>query len=230
MVTEQMRTEDSHAHYVTCDEYATKVNWNSFNGSAHIEERPGGATLFRQGDPAREFFYIESGMVKLVHVGEGGRECIVDLRSPGRIIGLAPATLGEPYPVSAITLIRSMVRRINAAALLRVSASDPDLCLHLRKSQSHQIMDDYARFTQVACLSARVRFERLLARLIAELHPGKHHQPVRLKLPLRNWEIAQLLLVTPAYLSRLLKSMEQEGIIQRSRGWLTVLHPSVLAR
>ncbi|MGH2376405.1 MAG: helix-turn-helix domain-containing protein [bacterium] len=47
-------------------------------------------------------------------------------------------------------------------------------------------------------------------------------------MPLRHWEIAQLLAVTPAYLSRLFNRLEQEGILLRRKGWLTISDPDNL--
>jgi CRP-like cAMP-binding protein len=35
--------------------------------------------------------------------------------------------------------------------------------------------------------------------------------------PLKHWEVAQLIAVTPAYLSRLFNQLELEGVIRRDR-------------
>jgi len=45
---------------------------------------------------------------------------------------------------------------------------------------------------------------------------------MRIHNPLKHWEIAQLISVTPQHLSRLLKRLEEEGIIRRNKGWLII--------
>jgi len=53
---------------------------------------------------------------------------------------------------------------------------------------------------------------------------------IRFELPLRNWELAQLLGVTPEHLSRILRDLTKEGIIRRAKGWILVERPEKLWR
>jgi len=50
----------------------------------------------------------------------------------------------------------------------------------------------------------------------------------RFQLPLKHWEAAQLLAITPTYLSRLLTELESEEIISRKNGWISVNKPASL--
>jgi len=43
---------------------------------------------------------------------------------------------------------------------------------------------------------------------------------MRLQMPLKHWEVAELIAVTPEHLSRVLRQMETEGILRREKGWL----------
>jgi len=45
---------------------------------------------------------------------------------------------------------------------------------------------------------------------------------------MKNWEVAQLLALTPQHLCRLIKQMEDEGIIMRKKGWLILSEPKKL--
>ena len=47
------------------------------------KEFPAGKELFRQGSAAQSVYLIERGIVKLLHLGEGGKEIIIGLRYPG---------------------------------------------------------------------------------------------------------------------------------------------------
>jgi CRP-like cAMP-binding protein len=45
---------------------------------------------------------------------------------------------------------------------------------------------------------------------------------VLLRLPLKHWELAQLIAVTPEYLSRLLNKMQQDGVVRRKKGFMII--------
>jgi len=73
-------------------------------------------------------------------------------------------------------------------------------------------------------LTARQRLEQLLLQMIS----SKSQKEMRLKWPLKLEEIAQLIAVQPEHLSRVLKEMEEEGMIQREKGGIVVSDPQRL--
>jgi CRP-like cAMP-binding protein len=48
--------------------------------------------------------------------------------------------------------------------------------------------------------------------------------------PIRRGDLAAVVGTTPEHLSRLLKELEEAGIIRREDGWLVVLEPAALRR
>ncbi len=198
------------------------------NGVARPECHVAGTKLFTQGMPATATFYIESGLVKLSASAQLGREFIVELRNAGRMIGLASALTGQPYPMTATLLTNCNVRRVDAGTLLRLTNSDNEICRRLLLLQSYEVLRNHDGFTQLACASAEERLKRLLWEILLELGLASSDKPARLNLPLRNWEIAQLLVVSPAYLSRMLKRMEKQELLVRKKGWLIIPDPQKL--
>src|SRR5919197_5060499 len=65
---------------------------------------PAATSLFFQGDTAREAFYIERGLIKLIHLSGDGQELIIGLRSQGSFLGSSSVIVHEPHPVTAITV------------------------------------------------------------------------------------------------------------------------------
>ena len=51
---------------------------------------------------------------------------------------------------------------------------------------------------------------------------GLSFRPGNIRCPLRQWEVAQLVGVTPSYVSQLLGELEREGVVRRERGWIWV--------
>jgi len=47
---------------------------------------------------------------------------------------------------------------------------------------------------------------------------------------LKNWEVAQLLALTPQHLCRLVKQLENEGLLMRKNGWIILSDPKKLWR
>ncbi|HSE99135.1 MAG TPA: Crp/Fnr family transcriptional regulator [Blastocatellia bacterium] len=185
-------------------------------------EFPAGVELFKQGSCAREVYLVERGLAKLICVTSEGQEIIVGLRSPGWILGANSAILGKPYPVGAVTLTRSRLRCIYAEQFIRLVRSDLEFSWYLQILQNQEMTDHLAHIVGQRCLTARQRFEQLLLRLVASIHHGRARQAVRFRLPMKHWEMAQLIGITPEHLCRLERKMEQEGLLQRENGWLVI--------
>lgn len=191
---------------------------------------PATIELYRQGAAATEVYYIESGLVKLVRTEEGGQELITDLRFPGYLLGDASIISDRPHPLTAVTLVETRVRRIPANVFCRLLRIDEQFAWGIRQMQSREAFDNVARIAQLGCVPARQRLEHLLRLLIKVRVAKAPGEAVRLELPLKHWEIAQLIAVTPAYLSRLLNQLERANLLLRRGGWIIVPEPHKLWR
>jgi CRP-like cAMP-binding protein len=67
-----------------------------------------GQTLARQGDPARHFYLLESGFLKLLQLTADGTELIVRFIAPGDPFGGVVALSDAPYPVTAVAVQPSL--------------------------------------------------------------------------------------------------------------------------
>jgi CRP-like cAMP-binding protein len=76
---------------------------------------------------------------------------------------------------------------------------------------------------RISCLPAQERLADLLWELAHALELANSSDEVPLRLPLKHWELAQLISVTPEYLSRLLKKMQQDGIVRQNKGGLMII-------
>jgi len=176
--------------------------------------------LFRQGNKPDGVFFIERGLVKLVRVEKGGSELIVRVSERGAFLGAESVIIEEAYPVTATTLTTSSFRRISAPAFRKLLMQNSSLSWHLHQAHSHEISDQMIRVAQLGCSSARTRFEELIWQLILTMELNLSASEIRLDMPLRNWEIAELIAVTPEHFSRMPREMETEGVLRRHKGWL----------
>jgi CRP/FNR family transcriptional regulator len=187
-----------------------------------------GIEISHQGAPTKNIYLIERGLVKLTRLEEDGREIIIDLRFPRWMIGSASAVIHRPYSVTAVTLTRCDLRRIPLEDFLRLLKTDSQFSWYLHELHSREVFQHVARVAQLGCLSARHRLEELLWQLISSLDLTDSQREIKIDMPLKNWEVAALIAVAPAYLSRLLNQMEEDHTLYRRNGWLIVPDPQKL--
>jgi CRP-like cAMP-binding protein len=190
--------------------------------SVPSREFPPSTTLFIQGATPREAFYIERGLVKLIRMSENGQELAVGLPSQGSLLGAASLIVQEPYPFTAITVTSCALIRMPADLFLRLAKTDEEFCWYLHEVHSREIHQQAGQLAALRYLSARQRFERLLLRFLSSMPVHESQTSMRIRLPLKHWEIAQLIGIRPEHLSRVLQEIKQEGILREEDGCMIV--------
>ena len=182
---------------------------------------PAGVTLCRQGEPIREVFHVQRGLVKLMRVNASGRERIVGLRSAGWFVGATAVILGEPAAATAVTLTSTEMSRMCALGFRQRLQSDVELSWRIHRMHSQEIDVDLIDTGDLHALRSRDRLVAFLRALPASPGgcPDEGHRVI---LPLRQWEMGQLLGMTAPYVCRLLRELEREGTLYR-RGSVFVL-------
>lgn len=198
--------------------------WDAFYSSTPLHVFPATAELFQQGSPSLSVYFLEHGLIKLVRMEENGRQVIVSFRFPGSLVGAASAIIDEPHSMIAIALTRCSILCIPTKSFLYFVQTDAKLSWQLHQVHSREAFDRPFQVAQFVCLSARQRLERLLRQFAAALEIRPDHGEMRLRLPLKDMEIAEVLGITPEHLCRVLKQMRQEGIIHREKGWFLISH------
>jgi CRP-like cAMP-binding protein len=218
---------DSNSTLQSKDTFASLFSdeWIEFNDIAPAQIYPDGTELFGQESPAREVYIINRGLVKLMRLEQEGHGLIVGLRFPGWILGSASVITNKPHPVTAVTLTKCQLCRVPSETFLHLLSTDLRLSWHLLQMLSREVVEQSAHVAQLGCLTAPCRFEQLLWQLIMSLGLHQTHKTIRLQLPLKHREIAELIAVTPEHLSRILKKMQDKGIITQHKGWIVILDP-----
>jgi len=78
-----------------------RERWLARAGSATFKR---GHVLARQGDPARHFYLVESGFLKVLQLTPEGAEVIVRFIAPGEPFGGVVALGNAVYPVTTIVV------------------------------------------------------------------------------------------------------------------------------
>jgi CRP/FNR family cyclic AMP-dependent transcriptional regulator len=181
--------------------------------------------VLQQGRLGTCVFFILSGMMKLVHLDQKGREVILALRGPGWIIGASALILNEPNDATAATVTSCQLVRLNAEEFAKLVKTDLRFSEYLHLLNARDIKDHITHLVDMVCLSALDRLRKFLSEVVNDFGLLPTSTPGDKIVPLKQWEIAELLGITPEHLSRLLKVLESKGVIHR-RGKLVLSHAS----
>jgi CRP-like cAMP-binding protein len=174
-----------------------------------------GSQLFFQEDPAHSVFLVERGLIKLTRAHADGRgDRIVGLRGRGWVLGAAAAIANEQHVATGTAVVSSEVRRVAAAEFLLLLQTNQLLASHILQMHAREVSVGLTRLGDEA-IPAISRLRRLLLDLASSSGSREHPNECRVKIPLRQWEIAQLLGVAPPYLCQLLSELQTEGALRR---------------
>lgn len=187
------------------------------------------SVIISQDTPAAAVYFIESGLVKLSRIEPTGREVIAGLRRRHWLMGSPAVFLRKQYSFNVTTLVACRMRRISAQKFLDLVETDAAFSRALLRMLSQEVYTQGRQFVNLGCQCAKERLKRLLYEVITEMViTPDAQQEIKLQVPLKHREMAQMIAVTPEHLSRLLKSLEQEGAIKRDGNVLMVRNATAL--
>jgi CRP-like cAMP-binding protein len=180
--------------------------------------REAGATLCAQGERPRTTYFIKEGFVSLSAVSPRGAEVLLTLRGPTALL-CTEAMRGDPSPYEVKTLSRVKLCGIagdQMSAWVGPDRSPARAVLDLLLTEG-KLQRDEVNYRQGDCLARVARFALANARFLAD-RPNA----------IRKQVVARLLGMRPETLSRCLTRLEQDGVLDASRG-VRVLDPRRLA-
>ncbi len=180
--------------------------------------------IFSQGESPQNFCFVCDGLVKLTRTESDGARAIVGLRKKGWLLGAAPL-LGEDYASTAETVTRSKLCFVPIEKFRQAMETDAVFSQWVAMIFSRQVYSSVFSISERSSLSGRQRLEKFLWEMTQNEKNFKANKAVKIPIPLKLWEVAQLIALTPQHLCRLIKQMEKEGIILRKNGWLVIPEP-----
>lgn len=197
---------------------AEKEGWKEIEGLAPLQVYPAGIQLFQQSFPAQDVYFISRGLVKLVYVDHSGRELIFGMPSSNALLGATSAILQQRHPLTAVTLTRCDLQRLPADVFRQLLRTNTQLSWHVHRRHCYELYEEVTQMASLKCLSVQHRVEQFLLQLISAMDIKEAQSEIRVHLPFKHWEIAELIAVTPEHFSRVLKRMEQQGTMRREKG------------
>ncbi len=172
-----------------------------------------GRLLFQRGEPARSFFVVLEGQVKLFLQSRAGEEKILELMGPGQSFAEAVMFMeGHEYPVSALAVEATTLLVVPSRDYLAALKDNPATCLRLLAKLSQRMHGQVREIEELTLETAGNRLIRhLLRRATAAPQGGSHVQ-----LDETRQMLASRLAIKPETLSRLLRVLTDAGLIDSS--------------
>ncbi|MCB1454425.1 MAG: Crp/Fnr family transcriptional regulator, partial [Rhizobiaceae bacterium] len=118
-----------------------------FLDTVTIEEFEKRHPLFREGDPARAFYFVIRGWVQLSRIDATGKEAAVGLFGPGESFGEAAMFLGNKYPVDAHVVEAARLARVDSDRMMKLLETNSGLCFAMLGSMSLHLHKLVARLS-----------------------------------------------------------------------------------
>lgn len=185
---------------------------------------PSDTHVFDQGSHSDEFYTVISGWLAAYTIRTDGQKQIHEFILPGAFVGYEPDqahTVGFGLKCLTDTRLCAFSRH----KFLTLCQSDSRLAMRLAHLMSVQRHSAWRFLTDCLHLPARQR----VAKFLLDLHEQANQsatpaQPQQTRLPLTQEDIASAVGLTNVYVSRTLRLLREEGILQFRAGLLTILN------
>lgn len=180
-----------------------------------------GEPVFAQGDPARRFYLVRRGQIKLFRLSPEGNEKVLELIRPGQTFAEALLFMSGPvgYPVHAEAVEASELLSFDNARFRTLLRESVDTCFRLMAAMSRRLHSQINEIDQLTLHSAT---SRLVSYLLEELPEDVIASP-QVRLTTSKTVIASRLSIQPETLSRILARLARKGHLE-VRGANIVLH------
>jgi CRP/FNR family transcriptional regulator len=177
-----------------------------------------GETLFAQGQSSSNLFALNSGMVKITSNAADGREQIVGLSTPGRLLVGLQSIGQEHYGYSAIAATDGNACKIRHRALLTALVEHAEIAMRLITALNAQLAHSRSLMEVMGHKTAAAK----IASFILLLAPKVRDYNERFTLPFSRNDMADLLGLSEETVCRQMADMRRNGVLYAPRGKMQI--------
>lgn len=189
----------------------------------HVGPFREGDHIFREGDPFNAIAAVRGGTVKTYVNDASGREQVLGFFLPGEVIGLN-AIATSRYPCNAVALDTVVLCRFSFPMMATLAGRMPGLQRHLFNLLSQDIGKASLLAGNYTADERLAAFLVLLSRRFSE----RGFSATRMRLTMARTDIANYLRLAPETVSRVLRRLQDEGVLNVERRDLEILQPAAL--
>jgi len=191
-----------------------------------------GETIYAMGEAPKALYCVSQGLVGLRMLHPDGFSVIVEIGGAGDLIGTRAILRDQPHRTAAEALTEVELCVLPRPVARRLLAAEPGL--HQRLVERCLVSLDTAQdaMLEAAAMSNLDRLERLLRRIVAHCARSAGDAAgtsagrcEAVRLPLSREDLAGMLGVRQETLSRLLRRLKDDGVLQVSGRHLVLCRP-----
>jgi CRP/FNR family transcriptional regulator, anaerobic regulatory protein len=177
-----------------------------------------GEVLFMQGQPSTCLYAVTDGMVKICTHSPDGREQIVGLSSPDRLLVGLQSISDDRYAYTAIAATDVSACKVNHRTLLARVRDTSDLAMRLIEAVNAQLAHSRALMEVLGRKSAAAKIAAFILLMTSKADRGDR----RITLPFSRLELASILGLSEETVCRLMANMKRKGAIHAPRGHIEI--------
>lgn len=181
-------------------------------GRAHVRDVTRGASLAREGEPAKEFGVLVSGRARVFYLGADGRQITFETVGSGEPLAAVAAIAGSRYPANIEATTPATVAYLPAEALFDLLSAEPQVARTLVTDLAARVVNFTSVVTTLA-LDVPGRVARyVFHRALQSGRPTS--QGLEVVLGMKKGELAMALGTVPETLSRAFARLKDDGILE----------------
>jgi len=187
-----------------------------------------GQVIFHEGARPLGIFCVNRGKIKLVKLGEDGKEQILRLIKPGDLMGYRALLSGDKYSASAVVMEDSGICFIPKELFMGILQKDGILSMEIMKLLSDDLRKAETSITHLAQKPVRERLAEALL-FIKETY-GFEEDGKTIDLKITREELANIVGTATETTIRLLSEFKNEGVLQLEGKKIAVLNLTKLVK
>jgi CRP-like cAMP-binding protein len=170
-----------------------------------------GEVLFRQQQPAKYFYFLDTGDIKLYRLSPEGAEKVIELIRAGQTFAEAVMFMhGSFYPVNAQALADSQLIKIEMMTFRSLLEHSSETSLKILGHMSRRLHGLVQEIEELTLQNAKMRVIQFLLREL----PVNAVSPYQLQWNMPKTVLASRLSIRPETFSRILQQLAQEHLIK----------------
>lgn len=196
-------------------------------GLARRDKRAKEETLFAEGDPAKAFYLILAGRVKVSQTTPHGQQVIIRYLGPREIAGCVAVCGGVPYPATATAVEDTWLLTWSRPRIAELAARHPTIALNAMRIMGGRVVEMQERLKEMQTERVERRIAHALGRLVVQAG-RRTPEGIEVDFPITRQDLAEMTGTTLHTVSRTLSQWEATGIVASQRQKVVILRPHAL--
>lgn len=185
----------------------SEPSFEAIGKSIRFLEVKRGSGLFDQDEPARLFYIVLEGWVKIFRTTPAGSEAVIGIFTRGQSFAEIAALAGDTYPANAVAVSDAHLAEIPIRPIREAIAGDAQLAMTMLASVSRHVRHLVDEIEQMKAMSGAQR----VIEFITQLSPSITG-PSRIRLPYEKSIIARKVGIEAESLSRVFRDLRKYGV------------------